>query len=76
MSSGELWFIVAIRMGTDRVIGMLNLPGRYFLYTFNDINGGKGHLSNIYMSSHVNNIFILLPEGHVGVEPALALVIP
>lgn len=51
-------------------------PGRYYLYSYNDINGDRRHLSGDYLSSDLNNVFTLAPEGHVTVETSIDFVIP
>jgi hypothetical protein len=51
-------------------------PGRHCLYSYNDINGDRRHLSGDYSSSDLNNVFTLAPEGHVTVETSIDFVIP
>jgi hypothetical protein len=51
-------------------------PGTYYLYSYNDINNDKKHLSGDYMSSNINNIFSLQPSGHETVDTSIDFVIP
>jgi hypothetical protein len=51
-------------------------PGKYYLYSYNDINNDKKHLSGDYMSSVLNNVFTLKAEGHVTVDTKIDFVIP
>lgn len=51
-------------------------PGRYFLYSYNDINGDKRHLSGDYMSSDLNNVFTLQAKGNVEVDTTIDFLIP
>lgn len=51
-------------------------PGRYYLYSYNDINGDKRHLSGDYMSSDLNNFFILPAKGAVEVDTTIDFVLP
>jgi len=51
-------------------------PGRYFLYSYNDINGDKRHLSGDYMSSDLNNLFTLPAKGNVEVDTTIDFLIP
>jgi hypothetical protein len=51
-------------------------PGEYYLYSYNDINGDKRHLSGDYMSSNLLNIFTLLPESNVQVDTYIDFIIP
>jgi hypothetical protein len=51
-------------------------PGRYYLYSYNDINGDKRHLSGDYISSDLNNVFEVPPDGQVAVDTIIDFVIP
>ncbi len=51
-------------------------PGTYYLYSYNDTNGDKRHLSGDYMSSKLDNRFTLKPEGSVVVNTNIDFVIP
>ncbi|MFH0893346.1 MAG: hypothetical protein V2A54_02830 [Bacteroidota bacterium] len=51
-------------------------PGKYYLYSFIDINGDKKHLSGDYMCSDANNVLTLKPDGKVIVETKIDMVIP
>lgn len=51
-------------------------PGKYYLYSFNDKNNDKKHLSGDYMSSDLNNIINLPANGKITVETKIDLRIP
>jgi hypothetical protein len=51
-------------------------PGTYYLYSYNDINGDKRHLSGDYMSSDVHHRFTLPADDHVTVDTHIDFVIP
>lgn len=51
-------------------------PGKYFVYTYNDINGDKHHKSGDWMSSDLNNVITVPEEGSVTVDSVIDFVIP
>jgi hypothetical protein len=51
-------------------------PGKYYLYSYNDVNNDKKHLSGDYMSSDVNNTFRLEANGKVTVNTKIDFIIP
>jgi hypothetical protein len=51
-------------------------PGRYYLYSYNDINGDKYHKSGDYFSSNIENTFTLQPELNITVGTKIDFVIP
>ena len=51
-------------------------PGTYYLYSYNDINGDKRHLTGDYMSSSFTHSFHLKPESHAEVDTYIDFVIP
>lgn len=51
-------------------------PGTYYLYSYNDVNGDKRHLSGDYMSSDLNNVFTLETNGNITVDTKIDFVIP
>ena len=51
-------------------------PGRYYLYSYNDIHGDKTHKSGDYMSSDINRVFTVPARGSVTVETEIDFVIP
>jgi hypothetical protein len=51
-------------------------PGTYFLYSYNDINNDKKHVSGDYMSSNINNVFTLQANSHVTINTKIDLIIP
>jgi hypothetical protein len=51
-------------------------PGTYYLYSYNDINGDKRHLSGDYMSSKLDNQITLKPKGSVVADTHIDFVIP
>lgn len=51
-------------------------PGTYYLYSYNDLNGDKRHLTGDYMSSNIQNRFTLRPEGSITVSTIIDFVIP
>lgn len=51
-------------------------PGKYFLYSFSDINNDKKHLSGDYMSSDVNKSIEVFPDKTSEVNTTIDFVIP
>lgn len=51
-------------------------PGTYFLYSYNDINNDKRHLSGDFMSSDLSNTFTVGPQGSITVNTKIDFVIP
>ena len=51
-------------------------PGTYYLYSYNDLNNDKRHLSGDYMSSDINHVFTLPAEGNVVLDTKIDFVIP
>ncbi len=52
-------------------------PGTYYLYSYNDINGDRRHLSGDYYSSNLfNNVFTLDFDSHVEVDTVIDSVLP
>jgi len=51
-------------------------PGRYYLYSYNDINGDRKHLRGDHMSSDIRNTFTRTPESHVSVDTLIDFIIP
>jgi hypothetical protein len=51
-------------------------PGKYYLYSFSDLNNDKKHLKGDYMSSTLNNVITVPANGNVTVETKIDLVIP
>ncbi|HUV07734.1 MAG TPA: hypothetical protein VMX75_08375 [Spirochaetia bacterium] len=51
-------------------------PGKYYLYSYNDINRDKKHLRGDYMSSDLNNVFTLQANGNGTVDTKIDFVIP
>ena len=51
-------------------------PGRYYLYSYNDKNNDRRHLSGDYMSSDLNNVVIVPEKGSVSVDSRIDYVIP
>ncbi len=51
-------------------------PGKYFVYSFVDVNNDKLHKKKDYMSSDLNNIIEVPPNGIVSVESIIDFVIP
>jgi hypothetical protein len=51
-------------------------PGTYYLYSYNDVNGDKRHLKDDYMSSNLENVINLKPEGTAKVKTIIDFVIP
>jgi hypothetical protein len=51
-------------------------PGTYHLYSYNDRNNDKRHLSGDYMSSNINHVFTLQPNSHVEVDTEIDFIIP
>ncbi len=51
-------------------------PGKYYLYSYNDINNDKHHLSGDYMSSDVNNTIIVSAEKNTETNTIIDFVIP
>jgi len=51
-------------------------PGKYYLYSYNDINGDRHHKKGDYMSSDLNNIITVPAKGTVETETKIDFVIP
>lgn len=51
-------------------------PGRYYIYSYNDINGDRKHRSGDYMSSNVKNSFRVRRRGLAKVSTKIDFVIP
>lgn len=51
-------------------------PGKYYLFSFNDINGDKKHMKGDYMSSNITNVVKVPVEGTVTVETIIDFVMP
>ncbi len=51
-------------------------PGRYYLYSYNDTNGDRRHLSGDHMSSDLENVIIVPAEGAVTVDTEIDYLIP
>jgi len=51
-------------------------PGKYYVYSFNDINNDKKHLSGDYMSSNLTNSIVVFTNGNVSIDTKIDLVIP
>lgn len=51
-------------------------PGKYYVYSFDDINNDRKHLKGDYMSSNLNNIINVPENGNVKVETVIDFVIP
>jgi len=51
-------------------------PGKYYLYSYNDINNDKKHMTGDYMSSDINNILKVLPNDSVTVNTRIDMIIP
>ncbi len=51
-------------------------PGKYYLYSYDDINMDKKHKAGDYMSSNTANSFTVLPNGTVTVDTKIDMVIP
>lgn len=51
-------------------------PGKYYLYSFNDLNNDKKHLKGDYMSSDLNNIVTVPANGNVTVDTKIDFIIP
>jgi len=51
-------------------------PGKYYVYSYNDINQDKKHKSGDYMSSDLNNIITVPENGNVKVKTIIDFVIP
>jgi hypothetical protein len=51
-------------------------PGTYYLYTYNDINSDRRHLSGDYASSNLENTFTLMFNSHTTVDTMIDFVIP
>ncbi len=50
-------------------------PGKYYLYSYNDINNDKKHTKGDYMSSLVNS-FVLPGNGKISVDTRIDFIIP
>jgi hypothetical protein len=51
-------------------------PGKYYLYSYDDINSDKKHQKGDYMSSSLNNSFTVAANSGVSVDTKIDLVIP
>lgn len=51
-------------------------PGKYYCYSFLDLNNDKKHQSGDYMSSALDNIIIVLPNEKTNAETQIDLIIP
>jgi hypothetical protein len=51
-------------------------PGKYYLYSYDDINNDKKHTKGDYMSSNLNSSFTVLANGKVSVDTKIDMVIP
>ena len=51
-------------------------PGKYYLYSFNDIDNDKKHLKGDYMSSNLTNVVKVLANGTVSADTKIDFVIP
>ncbi len=51
-------------------------PGKYYIYSFNDVNGDKRHKKGDYMSSDISHIIEVLPEKEIEVETLIDFKIP
>jgi hypothetical protein len=51
-------------------------PGKYYLYSYDDINGDKLHKKGDYMSSSLNSSFTIPANGKIVVDTRIDLVIP
>ena len=51
-------------------------PGKYYIYTYNDLNNDKKHTTGDYMSSSLTNSFILPANGKISVDSKIDLIIP
>lgn len=51
-------------------------PGKYYVYSFSDLNNDKKHLKGDYMSSELNNIITVPAKGTIIVETKIDVVIP
>lgn len=51
-------------------------PGSYYLYSFYDVDGDGHYLSGDYMSSDINNTFILEERGNIDLSTHIDYIIP
>ncbi|NVO02345.1 MAG: hypothetical protein HXX09_06540 [Bacteroidetes bacterium] len=51
-------------------------PGKYYVYSFNDINKDKKHLKGDYMSSNLENSIKVQTNGNVVVDTKIDFIIP
>jgi hypothetical protein len=51
-------------------------PGKYYLYSYDDINGDKMHKKGDYMSSSLNSSFTVGANGKVSIDTKIDFVIP
>ena len=51
-------------------------PGKYYLYSYNDKNNDKKHMTGDYMSSNINNVLTVLPNDTVTVNTRIDMIIP
>jgi hypothetical protein len=67
---------VFLPMGTKSYTFQKMHPGKYYLYSYNDINNDRKHLSGDYMSSNVNNVIEILPQENFSADTRIDFVIP
>ncbi|MBN1646546.1 MAG: hypothetical protein JW874_00815 [Spirochaetales bacterium] len=51
-------------------------PGRYYLYSYDDLNGDRKHKQGDYMSSQLEHIITVPPDGSIDVNTTIDLVLP
>ncbi len=51
-------------------------PGKYYLYSYNDVNKDKKHKRGDYMSSDLNNVITVPEKGNVTVNTLIDFIIP
>ena len=51
-------------------------PGKYYLYSFVDVNGDKKNTTGDYMCSNASNVFTLLPSNTAVMDTKVDFVIP
>ncbi len=52
------------------------LEAKHYLYSYNDINSDRRHLSGDYASSNLENTFTLMFNSHTTVDTMIDFVIP
>ncbi len=67
---------VYLPIGTKKFTFNFIHPGKYYVYSYCDVNGDRKHSSGDYMSSDVNNVIALEREGNATVGTKIDLVIP